>query len=120
LALNTDLPTLSVLVGEELSSIIFVADYVQFDFNGPRLTAFSPPVVRLRGGESRFPGPGSRDALCSLIQQVVASAIARQDDRIDVTFASGARLSILLGAGQYEGPEAATFSDPNAGGLLVW
>jgi hypothetical protein len=115
-----DLPRLESLVGEQLSSVIFVADYVQFDFNGPILTALSDPVVETEGARYRFPEQGSRDALCGLIQQFVATAIAREEKAIDVTFDSGARLSIPLAPGSYEGPEAATFADPKVGGLLVW
>jgi hypothetical protein len=50
----------------------------------------------------------------------VASARAQDDRIIDVTFDSGARLSISLGLEAHDGPEAATFSDPKVGGLLVW
>ena len=118
--MNEELPNLSSLVGKQLSSVIFVADYVQFDFNGPVLSAFSPPLVEAQGVRCRFPGQGSRDALCCLIQQFVATAGAQDNRSIDVTFDSGARLSISLVPGAYDGPEAATFSDPKAGGLLVW
>jgi len=118
--MKEELPNLNSLAGEQLSSVIFVADYVQFDFNGPVLSAFSPPVVETLGVRYRFPEPGSRDALCSLIQQFVASARAQDDRIIDVTFDSGARLSISLGPEAHDGPEAATFSDPKVGGLLVW
>jgi hypothetical protein len=118
--MKDELPNLSSLAGEQLSSVIFVADYVQFDFNGPVLSAFSPPIVEVKGVRSQFPGPGSRDALCSLIQQFVASAGAQDNRSIDVSFDSGARLTISLAPDSYDGPEAATFSDPKVGGLLVW
>src|SRR6266566_302046 len=95
-----ELPSLSSLAGEQLSSVIFVADYVQFDFNGPVLSAFSPPIVEVNGVRHQFPGPGSRDALCSLIQQFVASAGA-QDRSIDVSFDSGAHLTISLAPDSY-------------------
>ncbi len=118
--MKDELPNLSSLAGEQLSSVIFVADYVQFDFNGPILSAFSPPIVEVQGVRHQFPNQGSRDALCSLIQQFVASARAQDSRSLDVTFDSGARLSISLAPGAYEGPEAATFRDPKVGGLLVW
>ncbi len=37
--------SLEELVGETLSSVIFVADHVQLDFNGPRLSAYAWPLV---------------------------------------------------------------------------
>ena len=115
-----DLPQLSSLIGEQLSAVIFVVDYLQFDFNGSRLTVFSRPVVEIRGHRERFPEHGSRDALCSLIQQEVTGASARDGDSIEIIFRSGAHLLISVKPGTYDGPEAATFSHPNAPGLLVW
>ena len=114
------LPRIESLKGEQLSSVIFVADYVQFDFNGPLLTAFSSPIVRLRGDTFRFPGAGSRDALCTLIHRNVKSALATDGRSIDVTFDAGDTLTVPLDAGSRVGPEAATFRDPRVGGLLVW
>ncbi len=118
--MKDELPNLGSLAGEQLSAVVFVADYVQFDFNGPVLSAFSPPIVDVKGVRRQFPEPGSRDALCALIQQFVASAEAQDNRSIEVTFDSGARLSISLVPDSYDGPEAATFSDPQVGGLLVW
>jgi hypothetical protein len=118
--MTDELPNLGSLTGEQLSSVIFVADYVQFDFNGPILSAFSPPIVEVQGVRYRFPDRASRDALCSLIQQFVASARAEDNHSISVVFDSGARLSISLSSDDYEGPEAATFSDPKVDGRLVW
>jgi hypothetical protein len=115
-----DLPQLSSLIGEQLSAVIFVVDYLQFDFNGSRLTVFSRPVVEIRGHRERFPEHGSRDALCSLIQQEVTGASTRDGDSIEIIFRSGAHLLISVKPGTYDGPEAATFSHPNAPGLLVW
>ncbi|SRR6266481_10002008 len=118
--MNDQLPKFEALTGEQLSSVIFVADYVQFDFNGPILTAISNPIARLRSGALRFPDKGSRDALCSLIHQYVAAAVVEESKRIEVAFDSGDSLVIPLDSASYEGPEAATFGDPRKGGLLVW
>jgi hypothetical protein len=46
------------LVGEELSSVVFVADYVQFDFNGPRLTLFVWPTAQTFGENRTLGDPG--------------------------------------------------------------
>jgi hypothetical protein len=59
------------LVCEELSSVIFVGDYAQFDFNGPRLSTFVWPHVNAFGTEWRFGDQGYRDALCGLIGRTV-------------------------------------------------
>jgi hypothetical protein len=38
---------LAALVGKELASVIFVRDYVELDFDGPRLSMFVWPVVAM-------------------------------------------------------------------------
>ena len=71
--MTEDLPRLEAVVGEQLSAVVFVMDHVQFQFNGPCLTALNHPIVEFRGVRTQFAAPGSRDALCSLIEQKVES-----------------------------------------------
>jgi hypothetical protein len=118
--MTEELPRLEAVVGEQLNAVTFVMDYVQFHFNGPGLTALNHPVVEFRGVHTQFPGPGSRDALCSLIEQSVESVEQREGVHIKLIFRSGHRLIIPLDPGSYIGPEGATFSDPAKPGLLVW
>ena len=40
---------LQIIVGEKLSSVTFVMDYVQLGFDGPLLTAYSGPEVSFGG-----------------------------------------------------------------------
>ena len=108
------------MVGEQLNAVTFVMDYVQFHFNGPLLTALSNPIVELRSVRTSFPSPGSRDALCSLIEQEVESVEARKDVHIRLEFRSGHVLIVPLDDRSYVGPEAATFRDPTKKGLVVW
>jgi hypothetical protein len=70
------------LVAEQLNAVSFVMDYVEFHFNGPVLRALSSPVLDYHGRRVRFPEPGSRDALCSLIGTEVAAVEVREHDRI--------------------------------------
>jgi hypothetical protein len=63
--------SLQMLIGEQLSTVTFVQDYLQLHFDGPRLTVFSHPVIR--SGEQTFSDgkPGFRDALCNNIAKKV-------------------------------------------------
>ena len=94
------------LVTETLSSVVFVADYVQFDFNGPRLSCFVWPVVRVDGHELRFGEPGYRDALCSLLLRDVTEATDTPEHGIVVTFGAD-ELRLKPSAGELLGPEIA-------------
>jgi hypothetical protein len=62
---------LRTLVGGELSSVTFVQDYVQPDFNGPGMTAYTMPTVTYGSESLKFGQPGYRDALCAQIGRKV-------------------------------------------------
>lgn len=113
------------LIGEELSEVAFVRDYVEFHFDGPVLRALSDPLVRTQGRQYAFPDPGSRDALCSLISQVVESVQVvwdehRPDDqeRIEITMTTGSTVIVPLYSEDRDGPEFAHFLPCNPDGSL--
>ncbi len=72
-----------MLLGEQLSSVTFVQDYLQLDFDGVQLTYNVWPSVLLAEAQSVFGATGYRDALCSLIAHVV-SDVAVDDMRFEV------------------------------------
>src|ERR1700686_1222650 len=65
-AKNMTIP-LEKIVGEQLSSVEFVQDYVQLHFDGPTITAFVWPTLNLGGNIMCFGDAGYRDALCARI-----------------------------------------------------
>lgn len=104
---------------EELSAVAFVRDYVEFHFDGMILRALANPSLLVDGEQHVFPRSGSRDALCSLIGQVVESvSIGEQQARFE--FSNGAKLCISLDEKDREGPEAMHFLRAVGGPLEVW
>lgn len=78
------------VVGEVLSSVVVVADYVELDFNGPRLSLFVWPTITIDGERPRQLGdPGYRDSLCSLIGHVVVATEESPSAGLRVDFAHG-------------------------------
>jgi hypothetical protein len=75
---------LGTLVGHALSSVEFVADYVQLWFDGPCLTAYTPPVVTRESEVINLGQSGYRDILCAQIGCRV--------ERTEVEFSRAARL----------------------------
>ena len=53
---------LAKLVGEPLSCVVFVEDYVQLGFNGPGLTAFTHPTITSGPDKWIWDQVGYRDA----------------------------------------------------------
>ena len=109
----------SSLVGEELNTVSFVMDYVEFVFNGPVLRALTRPVVEIGGTRHRFPAPGSRDALCELIGRTVLAVEEQEGDRLALELTGGAQLTVPLDDDSYLGPEAMHFCRPDAP-MMVW
>lgn len=111
----------SSLVGEQLNTVAFVMDYVEFHFNGPRIRALTNPIVHTPAGEIQFPAPGSRDALCSLIGDEIRDAALRDEHSLTFAFASGARLIIPLDADSHVGPEALHWHpDEDLAHRVIW
>lgn len=59
----------SRIIGEQLSAVSFVMDYLQLQFNGYLLTVLTPLVVVSDDHSYTFADLGYRDALCERIAQ---------------------------------------------------
>lgn len=97
---------LELLVEEQRSSVIFVADYVQLDFNGPVLSCFVWPRIETDGSKHMFPGTGYRDALCRLIAREVTAVTDTHDDGLVLRFGAD-RLVFKPDLEELRGPEIA-------------
>ena len=100
---------LAKLVGEQLSSVEFVQDFVQLRFDGPCITAFTWPVVRSTSENLSWGQPGYRDALCCQISRLVERTEV-DDQRVSIIFEGGAVFSVSLRDDDYRGPEALYFA----------
>ena len=99
-------PLFGRLAGETLSSVIFVADYCQLDFNGPRLSAYVWPKITTETTQRAFGDLGYRDLLCSFIGQQVQTAHDRPEHGLVLAFAVGA-IVINPTPSDLSGPEIA-------------
>lgn len=111
---------LQALVGAELSSVVFVRDYLQLDFDGPRLTLYVWPQVVIGDEVRRLGDLGYRDALCALIGQVVRSAADSTDTGLLVILETGSVVTKPEPA-ELSGPEIATLSGfTDSAAWMVW
>jgi hypothetical protein len=102
---------LDPIVGEYLSSVCFVLDYIQLDFNGKTLTAYNPIAVSAEYRCINGNHAGWRDAICARIGRHVLSAICT-DDEIRIGFEDESTISLSLRDEDYVGPEAFQFQAP--------
>jgi hypothetical protein len=116
---------IEMVEGEELSSVTFIHEYVQFDFGGPNLTLFHWPEVfvpegmALAEGSYAFGEPGYRDAMCSQIGESVSKTSMEMGVALEIEFESGVIFRSSLREEDYEGPEAGQFSTGIPGESLL-
>lgn len=75
----------SNLLNEQLSSVIFVQDYLQLDFDGNVITYYSWPTVNFENRKYTYTDLNYKNALCGLIAKNVT----------DVYFEKGSLLKII-------------------------
>jgi len=86
--------SLNPLVGQALTQVTFVHDYLQLSFEDLRLTCEATPEVRTADERStRYGAPGYADSLVSLIGSKVIHA-AEHSDGIRIDFVSGTSLAL--------------------------
>lgn len=108
------------LVGEPVSAICFVHDYVELHFDGSILRCLVGPVLETAEFRIRFPDAGSRDGLCSLIGQSVQTISLDDHEEMEVGFSSGAKLIVPLDLAHRTTPEAMHFVPRSGGPIQVW
>jgi hypothetical protein len=113
------------LIGGHLDTVAFVMDYVEFRIAYNVMRALTNPTVSLADGQSyHFPDPGSRDALCRLIDCDVVTAkeigeAADDDRRLEFETDAGHTLVIPLGWGSLRGAEGAHLVPADRTGRLI-
>ena len=129
------------LVGSELSSVVFVQDYLQLGFQpstlgepepgvlvSPRagifggLSAFTLPELQVDGRHLRSGQPGYRDALVEQIGRRVTDA-NENDERLWIEFDSGLLATLSLAEEDLAGVSVETAMlqlDDDAKSWMVW
>ncbi|MEI5908941.1 hypothetical protein WAK64_17985 [Bacillus spongiae] len=98
--------------GVEMTSVIFIRDYIQLVFEGINDTAilstFTLPTVYNNDNAYNIDTKGYRDELCSLINQNVEKVLLLEE-AIQLIFELGRTIEISLREQDYDSPEAAMF-----------
>jgi len=103
---------LKQLIGEQLSSVEFVQDYMQLRFDGPCLTVYGEVHQIISSQSSVSWGqPGYRDTLCSLVAHQIRKAELLSDEKISLTFDNEFVWSMSLREEDRRGPEGLMYVD---------
>lgn len=112
--------TIPDLIGEDISAVCFVCDYVEFHFNGATLRSLSNPMILIDGETFHFPERGSRDALCKVIGSRVRTLNLTENRSLILITTSGCEVTIPLNFASLRGPEAMNFLPSVGGPVQVW
>ena len=97
----------SELVGEDLSGVVFVRDYVQLQFDPPPLlNAGTPVTVESSGGRATLGQEAFANLIISQIGRVVRCVSVLSDVALVIEFDDGSTISVSLRPSDYSGPEA--------------
>ncbi|HWW23099.1 MAG TPA: hypothetical protein VNY78_04305 [Edaphobacter sp.] len=102
---------LSGIIGEELTAVEFVQDYLQLRFDGPLLTLYAWPHVLLSEYSVAFGEPEYRNALCAQIGEKVEEATLEEGDSLTIKLENETVLALSLREEDLDGPEAGSFSE---------
>ncbi|MEZ4919226.1 MAG: hypothetical protein R2792_08980 [Saprospiraceae bacterium] len=76
----------SKLIGEQLSSVTFVQDYLQLHFDGKTFTIYIWPAVKIDDTLFHFGEQDYRNALCSLIAHKVTDLLLIEEETLVIFF----------------------------------
>ncbi len=98
------------LVGEDLSGVTFVRDYLQLQFNpAPTLNAYTPVTVRCGDDVATFGEDDFPNLLLAQLNKFVQAVELIPDKALVLTFDDGSRISVSLRPEDHVGPEAIYF-----------
>jgi hypothetical protein len=109
----------AILEGRQLSAVTFVQDYLQILFDGPRITAYTLPEIRVNEKSYKWGDSGYRDFICDLIGHKVDGTKLSENEELSIHFMDGRELAISLKPEDYVVAEAMMLEDDQSN-LWVW
>ena len=94
------------LIGQQLSSVEFVQDYLQLRFDGPTLNVTNPLTVNANETEITSWNAGFRDLLCGQITKIVRSVTFEPGKALTILFIDNSQIAISVRSEDYSSPEA--------------
>jgi hypothetical protein len=110
---------LGPIVGEQLTAVTFIHDYLQLQFDATlAMTLLVFPVLNVGDNRLSIGEPGYRDALCERIEKTVTHAYVRENEEMRIAFSDASSISVSLREADRIGPETVLFH--NGPKLWVW
>ena len=97
---------LNEVVGEQLSAVTFVQDYLQLHFDGPTINVYIACSIIEGGRTDRVGDRDFRNSLCGRIGKKVTRVLSVPDRHLDIYFEDESLIRISLASEDYVGPRA--------------
>jgi hypothetical protein len=108
------------LVGEDLSGVTFVRDYLQLQFNPPpMLNAYTPVTVRCANQTACFGDTSFPNLILGQLNKFVRGVEMRPEEALEITFDDGSTVSVSLRREHYVGAEAINLFRKNREMIVV-
>ena len=107
------------LVGQSLSAVEFVQDFLQLKFDGPVLTLYEWPEAFREEGSYAFGEPEYRNVLCDLIGEDVTAASLVEGEAMEIQFSSGASVRNSLRSEDISTPEVGSLVSGEPGDEML-
>jgi len=109
------------LIGEQLSSVEFVQDYLQLHFDGPMFTLYIWPTVTINNVSFCYEDSLYRNMLCYLINQNVNQIFIEESKYLKLYFEENNCLELNLDPNNPKiVAEIGFFSDPSDNSWMVF
>lgn len=106
---------ISVIEGQELTSVEFAAEHVRLRFDEPVLTFYAEPHLLFKEFSLAFGEPEYRNALCSLIGESVEKAELEELAALTIEFETGTVVALSLREEDMDAPVAGSYSADGSG-----
>ena len=110
---------LEAIVGQELSAVEFVSDFLQLRFEGPVVSFLEWPDVFREEGSYAFGEPEYRNVLCAVIGEAVSAASVEEGEAIEIVFENGVTVRASLRVEDLSGPEGGSISYADGTGEIL-
>lgn len=108
------------LIGEQLSSVEFVQDYLQLHFDGNILTFYSWPIIKLNDRQYDVDDWDYRNKLCSIIGKTVTNVMLDEKVEFEVFIEDATViLPLLRNSSNKDIPEFMYYRDMNKNWLVL-
>jgi hypothetical protein len=101
----------SAIIGEELTAVEFVQDFLQLRFAASLFTLYAWPHVLFPDFSVAYGEPEYRNALCAQIGEKVVAASLEESDALTIELENGTVFGLSLREEDVDGPESGSYSE---------